>query len=548
MNRLIILAITVLTFQLEMNAQQVFLNVNHELAAVEEKPLYSKKSNFHTSIRPFYHHEVMAVYNRDSVIEGLKKENRLFLKSDRWWAKVLRWGENKLLDDSFVDRSFGVVDIRLDPVMDFSLGRDRISQDRTWMNTRGFHMEGSIGKKFSFNTSFYESQGLFLPYMQTYMNQTYIVPGQGRYKLFKGGPAVDWGYSRGVVVYKANGTFTFQFGHDKNFIGDGYRSLLLSDNAFNYPFLKIETTFWNIKYVNLYAQLNHMGFDNAEDRLFDRKYISAQYLSWNATKWLNFSLFEMVEWRASPTRDFDFNYLNPIIFLRPVEFQNGSEDKVMIGATTKIKVLNKLSLYGQVVIDDLKISELRQQNGWWANKYGFQAGFKAFDVFTLKGLSMQAEYNMARPYTYSHSDSINTYAQLNQALAHPLGANFHEGVAFIRYNYKRHYFQLKGSYGVFGLDTANINHGQNIFYSYNTNKVQIEGEDGLYGHKTLQGLKTELTILEAKYAYMVNPSSNLMLEIGITDRIFSNEQGENHTRLLFFGLKTSLQNFYYDFL
>ena len=419
-------------FYPDFKAQQVFLNVNHELSAVEEKALYSKQSNFHTSIRPFYHREVMEVYNRDSVMESLQKDNRLFLKSDRWWAKALRWSENKLLDEHFIDRSLGVLNVRLDPVMDFSIGRDRLNLDRTWMNTRGFHLEGEIGKKFQFNSSFYESQGLFLPYMQTYMNQTYIVPGQGRYKLFKGGPAVDWGYSRGVLVYKANKTFTFQFGHDKNFIGDGYRSLLLSDNAFNYPFLKIETNFWNIKYVNLYAQLNHMGFSSAEDRLFDRKYISAQYLSWNATKWLNFSLFEMVEWRALPTRDFDFNYLNPIIFLRPVEFQNGSEDKVMIGATTKIKVLNKLSLYGQVVIDDLKISELRQQNGWWGNKYGFQAGMKAFDVFTLKGLSVQAEYNMARPYTYSHSDSINTYAQLNQALAHPLGANFKEGVGFIR--------------------------------------------------------------------------------------------------------------------
>ena len=295
-------------------------------------------------------------------------------------------------------------------------------------------------------------------------------------------------------------------------------------------------------------QLNHLGFESSADGLYDRKYISAQYLSWNATKWFNLSLFEMVEWRALPTRDFDFNYLNPVIFLRPVEYQNGSEDKVIIGATSKIKILDKLSLYGQLIIDDLKISEFKNKTYWWGNKYGIQAGLKAFDVFTLKGLSFQAEYNTVRPYTYSHSDSINTYSNLNQPLAHPLGANFNEGIAFIRYNYKRHFIQLRGSQAVFGLDTANINHGQNIFYSYNTNKVEIEGEDGLYGHRTLQGLKTTLTILEAKYGYLINPSTNLMLEIGITDRVYLNDRMENKTRMIFLGLKTNISNYYYDFL
>lgn len=531
-----------------LSAQQVFLNGSQELVAVSEKPLYSKKSNFHTSVRPFYYKEIQSVYNRDSIVELMMKENRLFLTSDKWWAQLLRWGENKLLDEHLIDRKLGVLKLRADPAINLSIGRDRIADDATWLNTRGFTLEGEIGEKFQFNSAFFESQGLFLPYMQTYMNQAFVVPGQGRSKPFKGGPAVDFAYARGVVVYKANETFTFQFGHDKNFIGDGYRSLLLSDNATNYPFLKIETNFWNIKYVNLYMQLNHLGFDYSGDRLFDRKYISAQYLSWNATKWFNFSLFEMVEWRALPTRDFDFNYLNPIIFLRPVEYQNGSEDKVMIGATTKIKILDKLSLYGQLVVDDLKISEFKNKTYWWGNKYGIQAGLKAFDVFTIKGLSFQAEYNTVRPYTYSHSDSINAYANLNQPLAHPLGANFNEGVAFIRYNYKRHFIQLRGSQAVFGLDTANINHGQNIFYSYNTNKVEIEGEDGLYGHRTLQGLKTTLTILEAKYSYLVNPSTNLMVEIGITDRVFLNDQVENKTRLLFIGLKTNISNYYYDFL
>ncbi|MFT6745755.1 MAG: hypothetical protein ACJAZ2_000089 [Glaciecola sp.] len=528
--------------------QQVHSVLNHEINSVVEKNLYRLESNFHTSIRPFYHHEVEPESKRDSLVGLQQRDNRIYLTSDVWWAKFLRWTENKLLDEDLIDTQLGTLKLRINPTLAMSKGQDRITQFDTWQNSRGFQIEGEVGEKFAFNSSFRETQALFLPFISDYGNRTFVLPGQGRWKHFKGGPALDVGSAAGVLLYKANKTFTFQFGHGKNFLGDGYRSLLLSDNAINYPFLKIETTFWNIKYVNLIAQFNHMGFVSAGDRLFDKKWMAAQYLSWNVTKRLNISLYEAVSWRALPTRNFDVNYLNPVAFLRPIEFQNGSKDAVILGLTSKFKIKNNVSIYGQLIIDDLQIAEFKNGTNWWGNKYGIQAGIKAFDLFTLKGLSFQAEYNMARPYTYSHSDSITAYTQLNEALAHPLGANFKEGLAFLRYNHKRHFIEFKISEAGFGADTANINHGNNIFLSYNTNKLKVDGPDGEFGHKTLQGLKTTLTILEAKYAYMLNPRSNLMLEIGIRDRMYSNSLFQNKTRYVYIGVRTSLSNFYYDFL
>ena len=44
-----------------------------------------------------------------------------------------------------------------------------------------------------------------------------------------------------LIAYRPNKIFTFLGGYGKNFFGEGYRSLLLSDNASNYPFLKLET-------------------------------------------------------------------------------------------------------------------------------------------------------------------------------------------------------------------------------------------------------------------------------------------------------------------
>ena len=55
-------------------------------------------------------------------------------------------------------------------------------------------------------------------------------------------------------VAEANLTFTpskyinMHLGYGRNFIGDGYRSLLLSNNSFQYPFLQLSMKFWRFKY------------------------------------------------------------------------------------------------------------------------------------------------------------------------------------------------------------------------------------------------------------------------------------------------------------
>ena len=61
--------------------------------------------------------------------------------------------------------------------------------------------------------------------------------------------------ANGHVSYQTSKHFNFQFGHGKHFIGDGYRSMLLSDNSFNYPYLKITTDVWKVSYVNLYSSI-----------------------------------------------------------------------------------------------------------------------------------------------------------------------------------------------------------------------------------------------------------------------------------------------------
>ena len=175
--------------------------------------------------------------------------------------------------------------------------------------------------------------------------------------------------------------------------------------------IKIESEFWKVKYVNLYSM--HVDNYNGQE---NKKFSSTHTLSWNINKAINLSIFESVVWAAKDSlnqRNFDINYLNPIIFFRPVEYSIGSADNSFLGANLKLRFFKKHIFYGQLLVDEFLLNELRSGNGWWANKYGFQFGYKVFDLFGIKGLGAQIEYNEVRPFTYSHVVSQQNYGHMN---------------------------------------------------------------------------------------------------------------------------------------
>jgi hypothetical protein len=155
------------------------------------------------------------------------------------------------------------------------------------------------------------------------------------------------------------------------------------------------------------------------------------HLDVNVTKGLNIGLFEGIMFGR---RDrFDFGYLNPVIFYRSIEQQNGSFDNSVAGLDFKANVKKRVQLYGQLLLDEFLLSEIKKNDGWWANKWAIQAGAKYINVFGIKNLDIQVEMNRVRPFTYGHRDSVANYTHYNQPLAHPLGANFSELIGIVRY-------------------------------------------------------------------------------------------------------------------
>lgn len=326
--------------------------------------------------------------------------------------------------------------LRLNPILNFRVAQEQDEDELNFFNQRGLRIRGTIDDRIWFSANILETQARFANYIDERIQRDEAVPGGSFYKnfessVFDSSNAYDYLNGQGHVGFNATKHFSMQFGHGQHFVGNGYRSLILSDFATNYFYLKMNWRVWKFHYQNLFAELAIEG-NRGGDRLLGKKYMATHHLSINLTKNLNVGIFETVIFNRN--NNFELQYLNPIILYRTVEQMIGSPDNVLAGLDMRWDFMQRFSLYGQVVLDEFKFNELFiERNGWWANKYGIQVGLKYIDVLGVDHLDAQVEYNLVRPYTYTHRDSSASYAHYNQPLAHPQGANFKEYIFRLRY-------------------------------------------------------------------------------------------------------------------
>ncbi|MGD9992749.1 MAG: hypothetical protein AB7S69_05575 [Salinivirgaceae bacterium] len=496
-----------------------------------DRYVYQSSERFHTSVKPYLKTQTDSIVSLNSIYSkpvNTKFADILFNRS------LVQYKKN---DFSFT----------IDPLFQFELGRDNTYDEKSWINTRGIMVNAQLGKKVAVSTSFYENQASFFDYRHDRIQDIgqRVIPGQGAGKSFGDSTQhnYDYGFAEAWVSFSPNAHFNFTFGHGKNFIGDGYRSLLLSDNAFSYPFLRITTDFWNIKYVNLWMQLQDIRNKPQFESPYNKKWASMHYLDWSVTPWLNIGFFEAIIWQHADTsgvRGFDMNYANPVIFLRPVEFSVGSPDNALMGVSGKLTLFKNHVFYGQAMIDEFKLSEIKAGNGWWANKWAFQAGYKTFDLFDWQHFDVQTEFNYVRPFMYSHYSTLQNYGHHNQPLAHPLGSNFWESLTFLRYQHNRIFVEGRFSHARHGSDTAGMNYGNDIYNSYDTRAKEYDNYLG-------QAQTINLSYASLMLAYLVNPRTNLNVYVAYTRRNEQINSISNKQSLITFGIRTSLQNFYYDF-
>lgn len=349
-----------------------------------------------------------------------------------------------------------------------------------------------------------------------YRRQYDAIPGAGTYNMNRDGVANYslWRGQADIRVLKNH--MNLSIGYGRHVIGDGYRSLMLSDFSEAAWFAGLQTKIWKLKYRNIYTlyqpQSIYRGYTGATQ---EYKFATTHHLSANLFRWLNVGLFESVIFGRSDR--YEFGYLNPIIFYRSVERSMGSPDKILIGINAKAIPVKSVNIYGQFILNEFSASEFFATNGYWANKWGGQLGIRYYDAFSIPNLDLQLEGNAVRPFTYTSNvkmggQILTNYTHYNQALAHPLGAAFRELVFNLRYQPARR-FKIDGRllYIQQTLDNGMaLSNGVNILRNYDERMAN-------YGFKMVDpdhNRKVALANLNLGYELWMNA----YIELGATYR------------------------------
>lgn len=516
---------------LTVTAQERLFSLNRDMNTRIGSFIARDTSGFHSAIKPYSVLDLKKIMPYDSIFAPHTGKGKFFST----------WVGRKLFKEHLLNVDKDDLVLSVDPVFNLQLGQDKENGRNVFVNTKGVLVQGNVRDKFYFYSGFHENQARYLNYVDSFVRKDSVVPGQGKVKFLEK-ESFDFSQSYGGIGYTLDKHFDFLLAHDKNFIGEGYRSLLLSDNAYDYPFLRIQMSFWKFRYAVYYAVMQDLRTAHDDNIGYFKKYATMHHLDVNIgkTNWLNIGLFETVFWAPAASRGYELHYLNPVIFLRPVENSIDSPDNELLGVNLKLRITKKNIFYGQLMLDEFLLDEVRAGKGWWGNKQAFQVGIKSYDLFRVKNLNIQTEFNLVRPYTYQHRSDAQNYTHYNQPLAHPLGANFAESVSFINYRWRNIFVELKVQYAKLGRDTANINLGNDIFRNYESRAQE-------YGNRMFQGLESTLNSVDFRLDYLVNPKTNFNIELGLASRQFQNAKSDDRSLFIYAGLRMALENYYFDF-
>lgn len=539
MKYLLPLFFALVTFQTSFAQLHEYLPNDRSERLWYENQLLNTEGGYHTAVRPYRRSWLdTAVAPKDSL-------QKPYLNNSDFGQT---WLGNNVFNKNLIQLSGKNYALTANPIFETVIGNDSQSElNRTYINSRGVWIEGRLGKIVTFRTTLIETQARFEQYYNEHIDDNGYINGwaAGLVKTFKGS-GYDYARASGEISITPSEIFNVSLGHGNHFFGDGYRSMLLSDNTIAYPYLRLETTFGPIKYINMWSQMNDPRDSLSIGGVYAKKYLSLHYLSINLTKRWNLGLYEAIMWGDELNRyGFDVNFFNPIIFYRSVEYNTGFEGgNVLVGLSSSYQFKKGIKAYGQLMIDEFtKEAVFSWSGGSWLNMFAYQIGTKWGNALGINNLFLRAEYNVARPYTYAHREPITNYGHFNMPLAHPWGSNFKEFLFHANYRIKRWWFDARFHLGVKGLNDDTLNYGGDIRYSWNDRAV----DEGVY---VGQGIQSNISYTDFSIAYLINPNYNLRLQAGVRLRTAttSNEDKYSPTNAanIYFGLKTWLFNRYQD--
>ena len=437
---------------------------------------------------------------------------------------------NKIFEHSLLNVNQDDIQITADPLFNFTLGPTNNDLDyRYYNNVRGFRITGDLSGNFSFETRFYENQFFYPLYLQEKSSQRAnpqmgvdgIAYGIGRAKRFK-----DYGHdaslANGYLSFSPISEINFQIGHGRHFFGDGYRSLLISDYAPDYPYISGQYFLFDKKILYKHVtswmkNLERIPAASTPEALFIPKSTSFNQLSYCPNNRFTISLFEGGVYQSFNDQNGvispDLSFFLPIMGTKAIDAD--TTNNIIYGFNWSFLFFDNLKIYNQIALKSFNFSN------------GFQLGIKWFNPLKISNSFLNIEWNMAPSGLYSMSQGqVNqSYSHLGHELAHPLGSGFQELLIRGQFCYKNTFLRFNYNYANFITGFS----GNEIFEPLENLLFSISSENNRWFLTTNVGI-------------MLNKATNMEISIGHITRIY-NSLAENY---IFLSWRTNLKNDYFD--
>ena len=212
------------------------------------------------------------------------------------------------------------------------------------------------------------------------------------------------------------------------------------------------------------------------------KYIAGHRAQIKINKNLYTSFSEIVIYgNRSP----EIGYLNPISFYWSQEHNLGDLDNILMAVDLAWRITPGLIVYNTFLIDELSWQDLASD--WWGNKYSYQLGL----YFTSRNMSLpdlRLEYNVTRPWTYTHPDF--SYTHRESSLGSPYGPS-------------SKVFRLESFYfptprivveSYFEHSLKGIGQGGNILDNYDNRNKELDWDTNFFLSNKNKSIKTNISI------------------------------------------------------
>lgn len=514
--------ITAIVFLLPAMAQQNDVPLHRDIYYGIDRNGTLHNSRMHTGMRPLIQgraelHDVM----------GFRPDS----------GRYYYWITEKLFKESLIQVQEDGFKLAIDPIFRFELGQEYregseySDNNLLQQNSRGFRIAADIGPTVSFQSMFMENQANPPGYLYLYSQQRAVMPGQGRIKAFND-RGVDFAWVTGNVSWTPRPWLNAQLGQGRHFVGNGYRSMLLSDNTSPYPYVKFSglTNNKRIQYTAIFAKLHQVAqadrlpTGDAGESLFWWKRATFLHLSANFGP-LQLALFEGTLWKTiddDGVLPFDAMQMNPVIGVNTAV--NGFEgpNTQVLGLDAKLRLPGKAMLYGQFAL-----------SGPGRNRHAWQVGAQWFDIFR-PDLHLLVEYDQATPFAYTRDDPRMSWTAINQPLASPLGTGYSELIARADLRLgRRFWFQGELSWAQQDREeNMALAPGSDIF-----GPVEAAGNDGRESKRLHAGLNA---------SYRMNQMTNMQFTVGYTTRDVQPAAKGSDSGYLYVAFHTGLFNRYYD--